>query len=95
MGKAEGRRNSTGEFPEQDCAWHFGERRLVWLQRARIKEAADEMGRWGESCSAVGNHLRLASKGDTQSHLGPSNVTGVAFRRMDSVVLPKSSCLNP
>lgn len=51
----------------------------MWLELRENKEAADEMGRCGESCRAVGNHLRLKSKGDIQSHLGPSNVTGVAF----------------
>ena len=53
----------------------------MWLELRENKEAADEMGRWGEFCRAVGNHLRLASKGDIQSRLGPSNVTSCCFSK--------------
>lgn len=34
----------------------------MWLELRENKEAADEMGRCGESRSAVGNHLRLEKR---------------------------------
>lgn len=65
----------------------------MWLElRESGEEEGDEMGRWGESCRAVGTHSKLESRGGKQSDSGASSVTGIAFWSTDYVVNP--SCLN-
>lgn len=66
-------REQHRQIPRQDCVWQLGERRLVWLElRETGEEEGDEMGRWGESCRAVGTHSKLESRGGKQPDSGAS-----------------------